>query len=368
MNDYGLLPPRKVIHIDMDAFFASVEQRDHPQYRGRPVAVGGVPEQRGVVAAASYEARKYGVRSAISSYRALKLCPHLIFLTPRFEAYKTVSRQIRQIFADYTDLIEPLSLDEAYLDVTENKKNSPSATWIAQEIRQRIAAETGLTASAGVSYNKFLAKVASDMNKPNGLFVITPQQGEAFIQNLPIGRFYGIGKKTAPRLQALGIHQGSDLKQLSPSQLEGIFGKSAGFYQGLARGQDDRPVESAWVRKSVGAENTFSHDLDDPDDLLSELRTLAADVLDWMRRHQTFGRTVTVKVKYADFQLVTRSRTVEEPLNTLDSLMQWGETLLAATEAGPRKVRLLGVSISNFVLNAASEPKSFSNQLLLKFA
>lgn len=338
---------RKIIHIDMDAFYASVEQRDHPEYRGKPVAVGGQPERRGVVAAASYEARRYGVRSAMSSYKALQLCPQLVFLYPRFEAYKEVSQQIRAIFAEYTDLIEPLSLDEAYLDVTENKKGMASATHIAQAIKQRILEDTGLTASAGVSYNKFLAKVASDYQKPNGLYVITPAQAEKFIAQLPIGQFYGIGAKTAPKLKAMGIHTGADLKTLSQPQMEDLFGKSATFYTQLLHGQDDRPVETDWVRKSVGSENTFPQDLSDPEVMLDELRPLAEEVFSWMERHQTYGRTLTLKVKYSNFQQITRSRTVEHPFKTIEMIMQWLETLLNQTEAATRPVRLLGLSLSN---------------------
>lgn len=346
---------RKIIHIDMDAFFASVEQRDHPEYRGLPIAVGGRPEARGVVATASYEARQFGVRSAMSAYKALKLCPQLIFVPARFDAYKEASARIREIFEDYTDRVEPLSLDEAYLDVTENRKNMPSATLITYEIKQRILRETGLTASAGVSYNKFLAKVASDYNKPNGLFVIPPHQAEAFIEQLPIGRFYGIGQKTEPRLKAMGIQTGGDLKNLPDEELERIFGRSAGFYYNLVRGQDDRPVETEWVRKSVGAENTFATDLSDPVIMLAELQPLAMDVLDWMRRHDTYGRTLTLKVKYADFRQVTRSRTEAQPIRDLDTLMRLLAQLLNLTEAGARPVRLLGLSISKLV--PALEPE-----------
>jgi DNA polymerase-4 len=363
------MPPiRKIIHIDMDAFYAAVEQRDHPEYQGKPVAVGGRPEQRGVVATASYEARRYGIHSAMSSYKALKLCPDLIFLTPRFDVYKQVSQHIRQIFADYTDMIEPLSLDEAYLDVTQNKKHIASATVIAREIRERIRQETGLTASAGVSYNKFLAKVASDVNKPDGLCVITPECAEAFLEQLPIGRFYGIGKKTEPKLKALGIHSGADLKALSEESIERLFGRSAEFYYQMVRGHDDRPVETHWIRKSVGAENTFAEDLDDPQAMLTELETLATEVLEWMHQRNLYGRTLTLKVKYADFQQITRSRTVDTPLTDLVSIMTLLQTLLMQTEAGPRKVRLLGLSLSKLGSpTEPNEPKSGSpeQQLLL---
>lgn len=338
--------PRKIIHIDMDAFYASVEQRDNPALKGRPVAVGGQPQKRGVIAAASYEARKYGVRSAMSSYKAVRLCPQLILMPPRFDAYKQVSGHIHGIFSEYTDVIEPLSLDEAYLDVTENKKGIASATQIAREIKARIRQDTGLTASAGVSYNKFLAKIASDMDKPDGLFVIRPSQAEAFIEKLPVGDFYGIGQKTAPRLKALGFHTGADLKVLTLQELERLFGSGAEFYYDLLRGRDDRPVESEWIRKSVGAENTFETDLEDPEEMLGHLEPLAAEIVGWMERSRTFGRTLTLKVKYADFQQVTRSRTVPEPICTVQDMLALAKELLALTEAGPRKVRLLGLSMS----------------------
>lgn len=340
-------PCRKIIHIDMDAFYAAVEQRDFPHYKGLPLAVGGTTEQRGVIATASYEARAFGVKSAMSTYKALRLCPHLIVVPGRFEAYKQVSQQIRAIFADYTDRIEPLSLDEAYLDVTGSTSATPSATLIAYEIKQRILRETGLTASAGVSYNKFLAKVASDYNKPNGLCVIPPHKAQRFIEDLPIGRFYGIGQKTEPRLKALNIHTGAHLKALSLKELEALFGKSAIFYYQLVRGEDNRPVETNWVRKSVGSETTFSRNLEDPSSMLAELSKLAQEVLDWMRRHNNYGRTLTLKVKYADFQQVTRSRTQTSPFNTLEGMLKTLTELLALTEAGADKpVRLLGVSIS----------------------
>lgn len=347
-------PCRKIIHIDMDAFYAAVEQRDFPNYRGVPLAVGGSSTQRGVIATASYEARAFGVKSAMSTYKALKLCPHLIVVPGRFEAYKAVSQQIRTIFADYTNDIEPLSLDEAYLDVTGESARSPSATLLAYEIKQRIWKETGLRASAGVSYNKFLAKVASDYNKPNGLCVIPPHKAQPFIETLPIGRFYGIGQKTEPKLKALGIHTGADLKALSLAQLEELFGKSAEFYYQLVRGQDNRPVETEWVRKSVGAETTFSQDLRQPEAMLQALNKLAEEVLTWNHRHQNYGRTLTLKVKYADFHQVTRSRTQAQPYQTLEILQKTLGELLPLTKAGPQHpVRLLGVSVSK--LSAAEK-------------
>src|SRR3712207_611721 len=287
--------PRKVIHIDMDAFFASVEQRDNPDLRGRPVAVGGARE-RGVVAAASYEAPRFGVRSAMPSVTARRKCPDLIFVKPRFEVYKAVSAQIRAIFADYTSLIEPLSLDEAYLDVTENLKGIASATQIAEEIRARIRAETGLTASAGVSYNKFLAKLASDQNKPDGLFVITPAQGPAFVEALPVGCFHGIGPATEARMHRLGIRTGADLKAQPLSVLEQHFGKAGPYYYAIARGIDHRPVRPDRIRKSVGAENTFERDLFSFDEMRAELQPLIEKVWRWCERTGARGRTVTLKV------------------------------------------------------------------------
>jgi len=340
-------PARKIIHIDMDAFFASVEQRDAPQYQGRPVVVGGRPEHRGVVAAASYEARAFGIRSAMPSHRAMALCPDLVFLAPRFDAYKAVSNQIRSIFYDYTDLVEPLSLDEAYLDVTVNKPGNPSASRLALEIKDRIWKETGLTASAGVSYNKFLAKVASDVKKPNGFFLITPEQAEAFLDALAIDTFYGIGKVTAARMQELGIHTGADLKRFSLEELSRQFGKAGAFYYRIVRGQDERVVEPHRIRKSVGAEQTFFEDLRNPAEMLSALEPLAKEVLSWLKKHQRCGRTITLKVKYANFQQVTRSRTLPEPLMELSRLMGLLANLLAGTEAEQRPVRLLGVCVSS---------------------
>src|SRR5690242_10975195 len=288
---------RKVIHIDMDAFYASVEQRDDPQLRGKPVAVGG-SEARGVVAAASYEARKFGVRSAMPSLIAKRKCPDLIVVKPRFEVYKAVSGEIRAIFAEYTPLVEPLSLDEAYLDVTENLKGVASATRIAQEIRARIRAETGLTASAGVSYNKFLAKLASDQNKPDGLFVITPRMGPAFVEALPVGRFHGVGPATEARMHRLGIRTGADLKAQSLAVLEQQFGKAGSFFHAIARGIDHRPVQPNRERKSIGSENTFARDLTRFEEMRAELQPLVDQVWGWCERTGVRGRTVTLKVKY----------------------------------------------------------------------
>src|SRR5215203_4782094 len=298
-EEKGLSGPervRKVIHVDMDAFYASVEQRDHPELRGKPVAVGGSHE-RGVVAAASYEARRFGIHSAMPSVTARRKCPDLIFVAPRFDVYKAVSRQIREIFAAYTPLVEPLSLDEAYLDVTENQKGIASATQIAQDIRARIRAETGLTASAGVSYNKFLAKLASDQNKPDGLFVITPGQGPAFVEALPVGRFYGIGPATEAKMHRLGIRTGADLRAQPLPVLEQHFGKAGPYYHAISHGIDHRRVCPDRIRKSVGAETTFSRDLVEMDEMRAELQPILDKVWRWCEGTGIRGRTVTLKVK-----------------------------------------------------------------------
>src|ERR1700744_1567057 len=299
---------RKIIHIDMDAFYASVEQRDNPDLRGKPIAVGH-GARRGVVAAASYEARKFGVRSAMPSVTAQRQCPALIFVPPRFDIYRAVSLQIREIFADYTPLIEPLSLDEAYLDVTENLRGLPTAVATAAEIRQRILETTGLTASAGISYNKFLAKLASDYRKPNGQFVVTPDKGAAFVENLAVGKFHGIGPVTADKMNRLGIQTGADLRTKSVEFLTQHFGKSGPWYYALSRGEDDRPVRPGRERKSSGSETTFSEDRSDPASIEAGVLEMADDVWAWCERTSAFGRGVTVKVKYADFRIVTRSRT-----------------------------------------------------------
>ncbi|MDB5689374.1 MAG: polymerase, partial [Sphingomonas bacterium] len=296
--------PRKIIHIDMDAFYASVEQRDDPGLRGRPVAVGGSRE-RGVVAAASYEARRFGVRSAMASATARRRCPDLIFVKPRFETYKAVSQQIRGIFQDFTEAIEPLSLDEAYLDVSGHSAVR-TATAIAEEIRARIRAETGLTASAGVSYNKFLAKLASDHNKPDGLCVVTPRNGARFVAALNVARFHGIGPVTAARMNSLGIHTGADLRAQSRAFLDAHFGKSAGYYYLAARGIDHRPVRSNRIRKSVGSETTFSRDLTAHDELVAGLAEALAGLARYIERSGAAGRTITLKVKYSDFRQITR--------------------------------------------------------------
>jgi DNA polymerase-4 len=352
---------RKIIHIDMDAFYASVEQRDNPELRGKPVAVGGSRE-RGVVAAASYEARRFGVRSAMPSVTAKRKCPELIFVKPRFDVYRTVSHQIRAIFAEYTQLIEPLSLDEAYLDVTENRKAISSATAIAEEIRARIRAETGLTASAGVSYNKFLAKMASDERKPDGLFVITPRRGPTFVENLPVGRFHGIGPVTCSKMEGLGIYTGGDLKARTLLFLEQQFGKSGPYYYALARGIDERPVCADRIRKSVGAETTFSADLFTPDEARAALEPLIRKVWSYCEESAIQGRTVTLKVRYADFHQVTRRRTVEAPVASRAAIEAVVSALLEPLFPVGKGIRLLGVTLSSL---AAGSQAGVEHQLLL---
>jgi len=348
--------PRKIIHIDMDAFYASVEQRDNPELRGKPVAVGGSRE-RGVVAAASYEARKFGVHSAMPSITAKRKCPELIFVKPRFEAYKAISLQIREIFARYTPIIEPLSLDEAYLDVTENLKGILSATRIAEEIRAQIHAETELTASAGVSYNKFLAKLASDHRKPDGLFVITPQMGPAFVETLPVRKFHGVGPATARKMAGLGIETGLDLRAQSQAFLQQHFGKVGSYYYWAARGVDERPVRADRIRKSVGAENTF------PADLLTyeAARDALGEIVDKVWAHcEASGmraRTVTLKVKFANFRVITRSRTGQTPISARSELEQLGYALLEPLFPVARGIRLLGVSLSSFGEAARRDPE-----------
>jgi DNA polymerase-4 len=338
---------RKIIHIDMDAYYASVEQRNNPGLRGKPVIVGGDPKSRGVVASCSYEARKYGIHSAMSSSKAFRLCPHAVFISGNFDEYIAVSKQIRNIFHDYTDIVEPLSLDEAYLDVTENNINCASATFIAQKIRKRIFQETGLTASAGVSFNKFLAKVASDYRKPDGITVITPDIADSFIDSLPIGKFYGIGKVTEQKMIDLGIKTGADLKQIPRDNLIKLFGKAGGYFYAIAHGLDDRPVEPNYTRKSIGKEITLESDIDDRERMTSVLKSLSLRVAEYLEENQTKGKTITLKVKYADFTSITRSITIGGPVDDADIILMHAENLLGKTEAGIKKVRLLGISISN---------------------
>jgi len=342
---------RKIIHIDMDAFYASVEQRDNPELRGRPVAVGGSRE-RGVVAAASYEARKFGVHSAMPSVTAKRKCPDLFFVKPRFDAYKAISLQIREIFATYTPIIEPLSLDEAYLDVTENLKGIVSATQIAEEIRARIRAETELTASAGVSYNKFLAKLASDHRKPDGLFVITPKMGPAFVGTLPVRKFHGVGPATARKMARLGIGTGLDLRAQSQAFLQQHFGKAGLYYYWAARGIDERPVRADRIRKSVGAENTFAVDLFTYEAAQDALREIVGKVWIYCENSGIRGRTVTLKLKFANFQQITRSRTGQTQIRTRSELEQLSSALLEPLFPVARGVRLLGVSLSSLAEEA----------------
>ena len=337
---------KKIIHIDMDAFYASVEQRDHPEYRGKPLAVGRA-EERGVVAAASYEARRYGVRSAMSSIKALKLCPDLIFVPGRMDVYKAISAEIRDIFLEYTDLIEPLSLDEAFLDVTENKKGIPLALDIAKAIKQEIREKLGLVASAGVSYNKFLAKIASDYRKPDGLYVIHPQKAEAFIARLPIEAFWGVGKITAKKMHSLGVHNGAKLKTCSLEFLTRNFGKAGQIYYNFSRGIDTRPVEAERIRKSVGCESTFEHDLTNHTALIINLWHIANDLLRRLERSGFKGHTLTLKVKFNDFTQKTRSISVGHELKTMQEILPLAKQLLNDLQLADYKIRLMGLTVSN---------------------
>ncbi|MBW9052468.1 DNA polymerase IV [Rhizobium mesosinicum] len=346
MKDLGSFPIRKIVHVDMDAFYASVEQRDHPELRAKPIAVGG-SAARGVVAAASYEARKFGVHSAMPSVTAKRRCPELIFVPPRFDVYKAVSQQIREIFAEYTPLIEPLSLDEAYLDVTENLKGMEVATEIASEIRARIKQVTGLNASAGISYNKFLAKMASDLNKPNGQAVITPKNGPVFVEALSIKKFHGVGPATAEKMHRLGIETGADLKQQTLEFLIEHFGKSGPYFYGIARGIDERQVKPNRVRKSIGAEDTFSKDLHAYEAAREGLRPLIEKVWGYCEANGIGAKTVTLKVKYADFNQITRSKTVCAPLPTIADLEEIVGLLLAPIFPPRKGIRLVGVTLSS---------------------
>ena len=361
---------RKIIHIDMDAFYASVEQMDNPALRGIPLAVGG-SEIRGVVSAASYEARKYGVRSAISGIQAKKLCPDLVFVPPRFDRYKEISKKIRKIFLDYTDLVEPLSLDEAYLDVTENKKGNPSATLIAQEIRKRIFDEVGLTASAGISVNKFVAKIASDYNKPNGQKTVNPEEVEAFLERLDVKKFYGIGKVTAEKMYQLGIFTGFDLKQKSVEYLEKHFGNSGLHYFQIVRGIHKSPVKPNRKIKSIGAERTFNENLSSEIYLEERLQNIAKEIEQRLQKSKIAGKTITLKIKYSDFTLQTRSKTVPYFINDKAIIADVARDLLYQ-ERLRNSVRLLGISIHNLnneekQITTPLPQKSISIQLRFEF-
>jgi DNA polymerase-4 len=342
-------PHRKIIHIDMDAFYASVEQRDNPDYRGKPIAVGGSPQGRGgVVATASYEARKFGVRSAMPSKKAVQLCPEVIFVRPRFAVYKEVSQKIREIFGRYTDLIEPLSLDEAYLDVTQDKQNIGSAIEIAKLIKQAIKDELQLTASAGVSINKFVAKIASDMNKPDGLTFIGPSNIESFMEKLAVEKFFGVGKVTAEKMKKMGLFTGADLKKLPEDEMIKHFGKAGRFYYQIAMGIDNREVQPNRETKSIGAEDTFAYDLTEIDEMYAELDKLSQTVCNRLQHYQLKGRTITLKIKYNDFKQITRNHSVTEPVSDLEIISQAAKKLLLATDPEGKKIRLLGVTLSNF--------------------
>jgi len=347
---------RKIIHVDMDAFYASVEQNDRPELKGLPIAVGG-SSQRGVVAAASYEARKFGVKSALSSVIAKRNCPNLIFVKPRFDRYREISEQIREIFYEYTDLVEPLSLDEAYLDVTDNKKDMESATYMAKDIRNQIYKKTGLHASAGISINKFLAKVASDINKPNGQKTIPPKQVLPFLENLAIEDFHGIGKKTAEKMYQLGIFSGADLKEKSMEFLLQHFGKRGNHYYQIVRGLHLSDVQPTRIRKSVGAERTFNENLIAENDLLKKIDHIADEVAERLQKHKLSGKTLTLKIKYNDFVIKTRSITLADYLSQKSKIYNYAVALLRQ-ESLEKSVRLLGITVSNFK-NEVKEKNNF---------
>lgn len=355
---------RKIIHIDMDAFFASVEQRDFPEYRNKPIAVGG-GEKRGVVTTASYEARKFGVRSAMPGFKARNLCPGLIFVKPRFDAYREVSLQVRNIFSEYTDLIEPLSLDEAFLDVTVNKYGESIATVIADKIKARVKEVTQLTCSAGVSYCKFLAKVASGMNKPNGLTIISPSMAEDFIGNLEVEKFFGVGKVTASKMHELGIYKGADLKKWSKKYLIRQFGKQGGFFYDIARGIDTRPVVPNRVRKSIGVERTLVDDTAGFEHVWVHLQAISEKLYERLCKANNFGRTLTLKLKTSDFRVVTRSQTLPHFIRSLDEIESIGRDLLSANIDEAGMLRLIGLTASN--LEKEETESGESSQLSFEF-
>ncbi len=336
---------RKIIHIDMDAFFASVEQRDNPKLKGKPVVVGG-SGNRGVIAAASYEARKYGIHSAMPSKIAIRKCPYLIFVKTDFKKYKEISNQIRNIFFEYTDLVEPLSLDEAFLDVTENKINLPSATIIAKQIKKKIKDQINLTASAGVSFNKFLAKIASDYNKPDGFFAITPDIAEEFVENLEIEKFFGVGKVTADKMHKLHIHTGFDLKQKSLKFLTARFGKQGNYYYNIARAIDNREVNPDRIRKSIGTEKTFSEDIYNIEKIYEKTEQIAENLIERCKKAGNYGRTITLKVKYSDFKQITRSKTVINKIKDIETVMNLTDELFCEVDFSYNPVRLIGLSVT----------------------
>ena len=341
------LPLRKIIHIDMDAFFAAVEQRDNPKYQNKPIIVGGAPDSRGVVATCSYEARKYGIHSAMPSSRAFRLCPQAIFVKPRFSVYKETSSVIRKIFYQYTSQVEPLSLDEAYLDVSGSTICQGSATRIAQTIKQQILSETGLVASAGISYNKFFAKIASDMDKPDGLYLITPEHGLAFVAQLAIGKFHGVGKATERKMHALGIQNGADLKQFSLPVLQQHFGKAALFFYQIAQGIDDRPLKVHRESKSIGTETTYAKDIKESDEIYQQLTELLEKALLKVHAKKLYARTLTIKIKYHDFQQITRSLTFNKPIKQQAMNTPVFRRLLHKDGIGQSKIRLLGITLSS---------------------
>lgn len=356
LDNAPLLKRRKIIHIDMDAFYASVEQRDNPEYRNQPIAVGGMPAGRGgVVATASYEARKYGVRSAMPSRQAKERCPDLIFVRPRFEVYKNVSLHVREIFHRYTDLVEPLSLDEAFLDVSDDKLGIGSAIEIARLIKESIRTELNLTASAGVSISKFVAKIASDMNKPDGLTFIGPSKVVSFMESLPVEKFFGVGKVTAARMKRLGLFTGKDLKNLSLDQLKHHFGKSGAFFYSIVRGIDERPVMPHREAKSIGAEDTFNVDLKSLTEVIEELDRMTSIVADRARKKNLAGRTVTVKIKFNDFKVITRSKSGSELFNEEPVIKRLVHEIVDSLDLDDKRIRLVGVTLSNFNHGGSSE-------------
>ncbi len=356
---------RKILHIDMDAFYASIEQRDFPEYRGKPLVVGG-SGRRGVVAAASYEARKYGIRSAMPTRTALGRFPGLIVARPRFDVYRKVSGEIMGIFRTWTDLVEPLSLDEAYLDVTENRKNQPSATLIAKEIKQTILERTGLTASAGVSVNKFLAKVASGMDKPDGLYVIGPEQAVSFIETLPVSRFHGVGRVTAEKMKSHGIETGGDLKGRSRQELVRLFGRNGSWFYDISRGIDNRRVSPDRLRKSFGKERTFETDIENLDGLHGVIRDIAGMLWEGAGKHGIRGRTLTLKVKYSDFRQITRSRTFPESIDSIERIEGTARQLMDSVFTSGDRIRLVGITISGFGHDGEPEQDP-GNQLSFDF-